>query len=336
HVGEKGRLGATRLHAEEEGVAALGYTVRNSVFLKNLYARLEQCPNVDLQAPASVVSIAQQVDRVDYEYERDSVMEQGSASLLLAADGSNSAVRQMVSISQTEKPYDQAAVIANVACERDHENWAWERFTESGPLAMLPLGPKLMAMVYTVDLVDLEQVLALDDEQMLAALQQRFGFRLGHFREIGKRLGFPLTLLESDQQYRGRVLMMGNSARTLHPVSGQGFNLALRDIALLAESLSAGGRLADPGDDQLLRNFCATRKSDQRSVVRFTDSLVRLFRGRSPGFSHLRGLGLMALDALPPARHLLARQSMGMATRLPNLNTLQAQIRQNFPRDTAS
>ncbi len=328
HISEQGRFGASRLHAEEEEVESLGYVVPNSVFLKSIYSLLEFADNTEVNSGSIVKAISQQADRITIEYELAGKLRSANASLLLAADGSHSCVRRLVSLNETVKPYDQAAVIANVVCELDHNNTAYERFTDTGPLAMLPLGTKLMAMVYTVESDELENTLALDDQRMLEALQKRFGYRLGRFTDIGKRLGFPLSLLESEKQHTGRVLMMGNSARTLHPVSGQGFNLALRDIALLLESLTAGGVLTDPGDYSLLQRFCEQRKSDQRSVVRFTDSLVRIFRGKAPGFSHLRALGLMGVDFIPPLKHLLARHSMGLETHLPNLSHLSQQIRE--------
>lgn len=324
HVSERGRFGATRLHAKDENVDALGYVVRNSSFMKNIYAKLHKIgEGLQLHVNATVESITQQTDRVEYVVRaHDGETWKGRAKLLIAADGTLSAVRDMVSIGTTSNDYQQAAVIANVRCEKDHRNTAYERFTEQGPLALLPLESRLMAMVYTVDLKQMDETRSGNDESMLDSLQQRFGFRLGRFEAIGKRLAFPLSLLQSNQQSLGRVVLMGNAARTLHPVSGQGFNLALRDTALLLESLSVNGVLEDPGQEQGLQQFCQQRQLDQKSVVGFTDTLVKVFRGKAPGFSHIRAAGLCGLDSLPPLKHLLAQQSMGLTTRLPNLANL--------------
>ena len=327
HVSEKGRFGITRLHREDEGVEALGYVIRNSVYLKNLYKHLATQDKVTVLPATTLREIIRRPAGVEFGFTGGNTGEAGEAALLIAADGTDSPVRKLLSIGQSRRSYEQAAVIANIVCEQDHAHVAYERFTKSGPLALLPLGPKVMAMVFTVDAGDLENVLAWDDEQMLKAIQNRFGFRMGRIEKIGKRLGFPLNLVQSDEQYVGRILLMGNSARTLHPVSGQGFNLALRDIALLVELLSVNGEPGERDLDILLLDFYRQRRFDQRSVVRFTDALARTFRGQAPGFSHLRSCGLVGLDVVPSLKHLLARHSMGVATRLPNLNRLQAMIR---------
>lgn len=324
HVSERGRFGTTRLHARDENVDALGYVVRNSCFMKNLYAKLhERDGDLQLHTNATLESIKQEADHVEYAVRgQNGESWNGQAKLLIAADGTLSSVRNMISIGTTSNDYNQAAVIANVRCENNHNNTAYERFTEQGPLALLPLDERLMAMVYTIDLGQMSDTCSWSDEKMLKALQQRFGFRLGRFETIGKRLAYPLCLIQSTQQSLGRVILLGNAARTLHPVSGQGFNLALRDSALLLESLSLNGRLSDPGQVDSLKQFCQQRQMDQKSVVGFTDTLVKVFRGKAPAFSHLRAAGLSGLDSLPPLKHFLAQQSMGMTTRLPNLTNL--------------
>lgn len=326
HVSERGRFGATRLHAKDESVDALGYVVRNSRFMKNLYAKLHELDDgLTIHTSATVESIEQKADRVEFAVQSNNGSAwRGQAKLLIAADGTLSAVRDMISVGTTSNDYNQAAIIANVRCEKDHENTAYERFTQQGPLALLPLEKRLMAMVYTVDLERMNEARGWDDEAMLGALQRRFGYRLGRFEGIGKRLAFPLSLVQSNQQSLGRVVLLGNAARTLHPVSGQGFNLALRDVALLLESLSLKGVLDDPGQDACLKQFCQKRRLDQKSVVGLTDTLVKVFRGKAPVFSQLRAAGLSGLDSLPPLKHYLAQQSMGLTTRLPNLANLKS------------
>jgi 2-octaprenyl-6-methoxyphenol hydroxylase len=153
----------------------------------------------------------------------------------------------------------------------------------------------------------------------LAALQTRFGQRLGALKKIGRRSAFPLRLVEAQPQHSGRLLLLGNAARTLHPVAGQGFNLGLRDLCGLLELLTVDGKLADPGHADLLAAFAAQRQRDQRSVVRMTDGFVKLFSSRFAPLAHLRGAGLVSCDLLGPLRHAVARQSMGLRTRLPEL-----------------
>ncbi|MDO6461762.1 2-octaprenyl-6-methoxyphenyl hydroxylase [Granulosicoccaceae sp. 1_MG-2023] len=330
HVSEKGRAGFTRLHAAEQGVPALGYVVPSSLILRRLYGRLDGLANLRMEVGAVPAMPAQQSDRVTYRLQRSGEADShGACRLLLACDGTQSPLRSLLGIETRRNDYEQVAVLANVQCEKPHQGVAYERFTDEGPLALLPLGERHMAMVYTVEADQLEAFLALSEAQMLASLQRRFGYRLGRFTAIGDRVTFPLALIDSSAQSRGRVLLMGNAARTLHPVSGQGFNLALRDVAALLETLTKNGVLEDPGAASLLADFCAQRHRDQQNVVRFTDTLVRAFRGRRPLFSHLRALGLQGLDHVTPLKQIFTRHNMGMASRLPDLNPLQAQIRRN-------
>lgn len=321
HVSEQGRLGVTRLSAESENLDALGYVIRNSLYLEQIYHQLSLATdNLQLRAPAKLLGLQQNSDGVSLQ-----VSEGGgegsdlNCRLLIACDGTQSAVASELGIKPSVSDYDQVAVIANVRCEREHRFTAYERFTAEGPLALLPLQQQLMAMVYTVDAESRQAVCEQDDASMLEALQKRFGYRLGYFTAIGKRFAFPLRLVQRQQQVEGRVVLLGNAARTLHPVSGQGFNLAMRDMAALLEPLTAGVAETDPGSASVLQAFAQQRRRDQRAVVDFTDTLVRVFRGESPGFSHLRAGGLLLLQELPYLKHRLARQSMGMAGRLPDL-----------------
>ena len=328
HISERTRFGAARLHAKDEAVSALGYVVRNSVYLNEIYAKLRKMRQVKILSQASITSIEQTDSQLNLMAEESGQLVQLRCSLLLAADGSQSSTANKVGFKFKETSYEQAAVVANVCCELDHKNTAFERFTNTGPLALLPLDVKVMALVETIDHKNLPAALALSDQQMMQSLQERFGYRLGRFKKIGERMGFPLALSECGQQHKGRVLLMGNSARMLHPVSGQGFNLALRDIAFLAERLSVNGVVEDPGHPTILDSFVQDRQPDQRSVVRFTDSLVRIFRGQTPMISRLRAAVLVGIDILPPVKHLLAKQSMGMNTRLPNLSPLEDRLKQ--------
>ena len=338
HVSEKGRAGFTRLHAVAEGVPALGYVVPSSAMLRHLYTLLDGLPNLQLELGAVPAAPAPQEDRINYRLQTvaGSEADHGACRLMLACDGTQSPLRELLGISMRRHDYEQFAVLANVRCESPHGNVAYERFTAEGPLAMLPLGDHHVAVVYTVAAEELEAVLALSDGDMLAALQTRFGHRLGRLSDIGERVAYPLALTESVSQSAGRVVLMGNAARTLHPVSGQGFNLALRDVAALLELLTHDGVLADPGESALVARFCEQRRLDQKTMVRFTDTLVRTFRGKASVFSHLRSLGLVGLDQLNPLKTAFAKHSMGMAGRLPDLNPLQAQIRRNRQRTGAA
>ena len=339
HVSQRGHFGATRLHAEEEGTAALGYVLENRVLGAALAPRLTTDPAIELLAPARIIGF-EPVDggvvaRVSLAGQDSGQVggEQCSirARLLIAAEGTRSPLRELGGFELRETPYGQSAVIANMDVERDLAGWAFERFTDSGPLALLPLHAagdggaglggdgRRCSLVWTLRDADVDGVLALDDDEFLRRLQARFGWRLGRLLHVGRRSAFPLGLVEALPQYRGRLLLLGNAARTLHPAAGQGFNLALRDLCALAELLGearANDAGSDPGDAALLAEFAARRHADQRAVVRMTDGLVKLFSSRCRPLGQLRGAGLLACDLLPTLRHALARQSMGLHTRL--------------------
>ena len=329
HVSQRGHFGATRLHAREEGVAALGYVLENRVLGAALAPRLVADPNIELLAPARVEGFDECADsllaRVRIGEPAGGGQREIRTRLLVAAEGTRSALRESAGFELRESRYGQSAVIANLEVERDLAGWAFERFTDSGPLALLPLragagaGGHRCSLVWTLRDADVDGVLALDDDDFLHRLQARFGWRLGRLLRVGRRSAFPLGLVEALPQYRGRLLLLGNAARTLHPAAGQGFNLALRDLCALAELLGearAGDAGCDPGAAALLADFAARRRADQRAVVGMTDGLVKLFSSRCAGLGHLRGAGLLACDLLPPLRHALARQSMGLRTRL--------------------
>ena len=211
-------------------------------------------------------------------------------------------------------------MIANVETEYAHNNVAYERFTDTGPLAFLPMTDKRCSVVWTINAEDSDDVMSLNDEQFIKKLQQRFGFRLGHILKAGKRNAYALSYVETEQLVKKRVVVIGNAAHALHPVSGQGYNLALRDVAELAEIIAA---YDDPGHELLLSEYVARRRKDMQRVYRITDTLVKLFSNSFAPLGHARSAGLIALDLMPSIRHLMARQSMGL---LGHMNKMMRRI----------
>jgi 2-octaprenyl-6-methoxyphenol hydroxylase len=205
----------------------------------------------------------------------------------------------------------------NVAADQPHDGTAYERFTESGPLAVLPLRDGSYTVIWTLSPPNAEQILQLEDAIFLRRLQERFGWRAGRFIRVGRRATYPLKLTRADQTTAARTVLIGNAAQALHPVAGQGFNLGLRDAAMLAELLA--DRIADPGSPALLSTFAEWRKADRRGVTGFTDGLVKLFGDTRPGMGVLRDLGLLAFDLMPPAKSALARVSAGFGGPTPRL-----------------
>lgn len=326
HISERGRFGAARIHASEEGVPALGYTVENTALGRALWQKLRTARRFNAIAPAKVVSLEVREDAVHAVVERDGRSTQVQAKLVAAADGARSWVRAALDVAAAEHDYGQCAVILNIATEVPLEGRAFERFTPQGPLAVLPLTNARAAVIWTLPFAEAERVRALADDEFREALQSAFGYRLGRIVRIGERSVHTLARITSGTLNERRVVFIGDAALRLHPVAGQGFNLALRDVATLAELIADAlasaheeGVAADVGAEELLARYRAWRSDDQRRVSRFTHGLIHLFGETAPGLGVGRGLGLMAFDLLPGAKALLARQTMGRAGRLPRL-----------------
>lgn len=316
HVSDQGRFGFSRIDAEEQGVEALGYVVINNVLGAVLQRALGVEPNVDVICPARIVDIELGDDRAIAQVEGDDGGSQTiSCDLLVAADGARSSVREMMGISATQAAYGQRAVIGNLLTELPNDNRAFERFTEQGPLAMLPINEGRTAFVWTVAEHDADRVMALDDDSFLAELQQAFGNRLGQLSRVGKRASYPLILSKAARLTAQRSVLIGNSAHGLHPVSAQGFNLGMRDVAALCDCLA--DHRDDPG---MLERYAEWRQSDQAKLVRFTDSLVKLFGSRRRPLRTLRNIGMIGFDLIPGIRSIFAKHTMGLAGRLPRLS----------------
>jgi 2-octaprenyl-6-methoxyphenol hydroxylase len=331
HVSDAGRFGFARLRAEEQGIDAFGYVVANRVIGTALWQRLSASEassaasgGISLRVPARPEDIEITADGAKFTVVSDEEgREQVEARLLVAADGAHSAVRAAAAIKADVEDYDQIAIVANVGADRPHDGTAYERFTPTGPLAVLPLYDGSYGVIWSCRPQDAARVLSLDDESYLRELQARFGWRAGRFVRAGRRASYPLKLTRAAATTATRTVLIGNAAQALHPVAGQGFNLGLRDAAMLAEVIANAGEGAvgggDVGAPDLLRRFAEWRAADRGGVVRFTDGLVKLFGSSRPGVGILRNLGLLAFDLAPPAKSALARVSAGFGGPTPRL-----------------
>ena len=324
HVSDRGRFGFSHIDAAEQGVEALGYVVINRVLGDVLQSALAKAATVDLMCPARVVDIDTGSDFASVKIETaDGSNQELGCQLLVAADGANSAVRPMMGICAKKTDYGQHAVIGNLLPEKSLDNCAYERFTEQGPLALLPVADDRAAFVWTVSSQDAERVLGLDDEAFLDELQQAFGYRLGRLSRVGKRAGYPLSLSKALRLTAERSVLVGNSAHGLHPVAAQGFNLGMRDVAALCDCIADARRIepsADLGDPDLLDRYAEWRRDDQGKLVRLTDGIVRLFGSSSPPLRAVRNIGMLGFDVIPGVRSLFAKHMMGLAGRLPRLS----------------
>ncbi len=319
HVSDRGHFGATRLSAEQESVPALGYVVESRVLGKLLFEALADSA-IEIISPATVYALEQFADYAEVKIERQGVVDSLQTRLLVIADGANSPLREQLGIKTKQRDYQQTAIIANVSTEQPVAGIAYERFTHSGPLALLPMTQGRYSLVWTHKTSEAEASLALSDAEFLQKLQQVFGYRQGRFIKAGKRSSYPLSLVKSVAEVQGRAVLIGNASHTLHPVAGQGLNLALRDVATLSDLLAAqAGEQADCGAPELLAAYQAARQPDYASVVGYTDSLVRLFSASFAPLGHARAGGLLAVDRIAPLRKLLTQQSMGLRFRQSRL-----------------
>jgi 2-octaprenyl-6-methoxyphenol hydroxylase len=313
HVSDAGRFGFARLRAEEQSIEAFGYVVSNRVMGAALWTQLQSVTGITLRVPAK----AERIEIDDAGVTLAVAGESFRARLVVAADGSHSAVRAAADIDAGVEDYDQVAVVTNVSTDRPHDGTAFERFTPAGPLAVLPLYDGSYGVVWSSRPDDAARVMSFDDNTYLQELQACFGWRAGKFVRVGRRASYPLKLTRASTTIATRTVLIGNAAQALHPVAGQGFNLGLRDAAMLAEVIANAE--GDVGSSEVLQRYSEWREVDRSGVIRFTDGLVKLFASSRPGVGLLRNLGLLMFDLTPPAKSALARVSAGFGGPTPRL-----------------
>lgn len=313
HVSDRGHASFVSLTAADYGVSALGQVVELHEVGQRLFSRLKNAPGVTLRCPDKVASVERTRDRVCVALESG---EQLTGHLLVAADGSHSRVAAACGVQWQSTDYQQVAVIANVSTQVAHQGRAFERFTEFGPLALLPMSAGRSSLVWCHPLAQKDAVDRWGDDCFVAELQRAFGWRLGRITQVGQRTSYPLRLQTASQHIAHRLALVGNAAQTLHPIAGQGFNLGIRDVMSLAETLAAAWRAGrETGAYATLQHYQQRRQPDAQATIGITDGLVRLFANRYTPLVAGRNLGLMAMDHLPPLRNLLAERTLGWVKR---------------------
>lgn len=321
HVSDRGHFSGSLIDAAETKLDALGYVVENAWLGNVLLAHLQAQKCVECFAPAKVLQVIPQTNSARLRIRRSDESEFFiDASLVVVADGGESSVRKNLGIATQVREYGQTAIITNVEFSEPHCGVAFERFSDQGPIALLPLGESpeasRSALVWTLSSDQADEVLSATDENFLSKLQQRFGFRAGRFTRVAKRYAYPLRLVLAEEQIRSNIVLLGNAAHFLHPVAGQGFNLALRDCACLVEILGAAlAKQQSPGDLQVLEQYRSAQALDQQLTIEFSDKLVRLFSNNYLPLIALRHLGLLSLDFLPLLKDQFVAQTMGAAGR---------------------
>jgi len=293
HVSQKDGFGRTVIDRADYDLPALGYVVRYRDLAAELAAQL---PADALLDAVDIVDISHSDDHISVSVRQNGALRTIRTKVLVHAEGTPGD-DPAVKVSD----YGQHAVIAEITSQPGHNKRAWERFTADGPLALLPLGNQY-SVVFTLPPDKADAVLALDDDAFTASLQEQSGMRMT-FSNPGPRSRFPLALRMRETLVRGSEVWIGNTAQTLHPVSGQGFNLGLRDAWQLAEILLDQGIHGDS-----LASYGASRRLDRQGGALFTDRIVRLFSNDCAPLKFARGLGLLGLDLCPAARHFVAKR----------------------------
>jgi 2-octaprenyl-6-methoxyphenol hydroxylase len=339
-ISDRGHYGKARIEAHEHGVSALGYVIAMAKIGQGQLKALASKTNVQWFCPDTIKDIDWQpkdelVSELDKAQDKELDKEQVNSAdtsivnvtlssgdilqavLLLACDGANSPCRQLAKIDVSKSDYQQVALIANVATKQAHKNKAFERFTEFGPIAMLPLvalksAQHRCSLVWTMTPKQSEQLLSLNDDEFNHQLELAFGSWLGEIMKVGKRDVYPLVLLQAKQQTYHRLALIGNASHTIHPIAGQGFNLGLRDVQLMAslieEQLKSN---ADIGSFALLNDYSKKREQDQKQIITLTDSLVTLFANNLPPLVAGRNTGLKIMNYIQPLKRPLVNKLMG-------------------------
>ena len=317
HISRQGDFGRVRLEAQDYGRATFGQVVVARDFGEALEARLDGLSGLTRYRPARFVGFApdeaghRALRIADAEGERTL-----HARLVVAADGTRSAVREALGIGVDEHDYGQTLFVARVRATQAPDGTAYERLGDDGPTALLPRGDRHWGVVHGVAREQAETVAALDDAAWLARLQRAVGWRIGRLVASGERSAYPIARVVAQRLVADRAVVLGNAAQTIHPIGAQGFNLGLRDALTLAEEIARGDA---PGAASRLAAYAARRREDRERTLAFSDGLARLTANPSPLLKPVRSAGLVAMEAQPSLQALLVGGAMGFRGDVPAL-----------------
>ncbi|VFP80302.1 2-octaprenyl-6-methoxyphenyl hydroxylase [Candidatus Erwinia haradaeae] len=309
HISDRGSLGFISLDARERNIPSLGRVIELSRAIHTLFSCIKKAPGLTLYCPHTVSQVKRLEKYVSITLDNGKKI---NGELLVAADGLHSNIAKICGIKKYSINYKQIAVTSTISTQFSHNGWAFERFTDQGPLAMLPVSHGCSALIWCQSHKNYEKIMQWNDKKFLFELQNIFGWQLGRLLETGKRMIYPLHLHSVEQNISHRLVLIGDAAQTLHPIAGQGFNLGMRDIQSLVDTLQQAwenGKKA--GEYSTLKFYQNLRKKDVRNTIKITNELVRIFSNQHKGLIIGRSLSLMIIDQIPLLRNLLTQWVLG-------------------------
>lgn len=320
HVSNKGHFGSVQFDKDTLNVDALAYIVEAKKLGFALKNKIEEIKSIDVICPAQVIDFKKTNNQVAVDYTTDNGVQNLTCKLLLAADGVQSSIRKKLRLETRVKSYDRTAIICNITPELKHQFCAYERLTKTGPTAMLPFVQNRCGFVWTVEKDKADEILALSDSKFLQQAQAQFGYRLGKFTKVGKRSSYPLYLVTVPIQVKDRTILLGNAAHGMSPVSAQGLNLAVRDVAMLFDVIEqAISNNIDIGSQEILNTYQQNVQVDQSQTMNYTDDLMNWFKIDEPIVASIRSLGLLVLDQSVSAKRALFSRASGYRGKTPKL-----------------
>lgn len=308
HVSHQGHFGITRLTAAETSYPTLGYVVPAKYITPALYENLS---HITLIQPATLMNLVQETNQITLTIQTTEGIKNLTGKCIIGADGNHSTVRKLLNISTTTTDYQQSALVTITELQRSHYNIAYERFQKEGAIAMLPLTENRAATIWTASNTVINELMQLDDHTFLHRLQKQFGYRLGRFKKIQKRFTYPLQMIKAETQLKERAILIGNAAHALHPIAAQGLNLALYEIAVLADYFR----------DNTIEKITLTDFSlqQQKTSTRLSHHLTWLFSNDFFVLNAARVVGMLGLDLCLPLKERFTQQAMGQTGAIPSL-----------------
>ncbi|VFP88671.1 2-octaprenyl-6-methoxyphenyl hydroxylase [Candidatus Erwinia haradaeae] len=309
HISDRGFPGSIIMRATDYNVSSLGHVIELKSALRILLILLKDAPGISIYCPNKISHIERTKDFVRVILDNQRTL---CGTLLVAADGTSSNVAKICGIKQYHIQYPQRAVVATISTQLEHKGWAFERFTTDGPLAMLPIKNGYSSVVWCQSISNAEATYRLSDQEFLIQLQKTFGWRLGHLENTGKRKIYPLKLQIVGQNISHRLILIGNAAQTLHPVAGQGFNLGIRDVMSLIDTLKIVWKnKKDKGDSRSLQYYQKLRERDVRTTIAITNGLINIFSTKKALLVIGRTVGMAVIDHTPQLRNIIAQWTLG-------------------------